>query len=265
MTEGPVIRRVRHESRFRRLAVQGVEHLTPKMLRVRFGGEELEGFTSLGFDDHIKLAFPSPASDTRPDSSGNHAADSSRQTFRDYTPRRFDAETRHLLIDFVIHDAGPATTWASAARTGQSLEIGGPRGSAIIPIEFDWHLLMGDETALPAIARRLEELPAHTTARVLVEVENESEHLPLESAADLDVIWVHRHNREPGSAEGLLQALRELSFPRGEGFAWVAAESNVARTLRGALTEAHGMRKPWIKAAGYWKRGVAGGRDRLDD
>ena len=81
---------------------------------------------------------------------------------RDYTPRRYDLDTLELDIDFVLHGDGPASTWAEQAKPGQFLHIGGPRGSMIVPDIFDSYLLIGDETALPAIARRLEGLAAES-------------------------------------------------------------------------------------------------------
>ena len=158
MSEGPQIRRVRHETKFRRLTVQQVESLTPTMRRITVGGEDLIGFASLGFDDHVKLVFPEP------DGALRHPSEETKPVMRDYTPRRFEREEGRLVLDFFIHESGPATQWAISARPGQSLGVGGPRGSFIIPTDMDWHLLIGDESALPAIGRRLEELPTGTRA-----------------------------------------------------------------------------------------------------
>src|SRR6266568_4230449 len=79
-------------------------------------------------------------------------AGSGAPVMRDYTPRRFDAVQRELDIEFALHGDGPAATWAAQAAPGQRVMIGGPRGSFIVPTDFDWHLLIGDETALPAVA-----------------------------------------------------------------------------------------------------------------
>src|SRR5262245_4225604 len=112
----PQIERVRHELRRRRLTVARVDHVARQMKRFVLRGEDLRGFTSQGFDDHVKLFFP--------DSSGEVA-------MRDFTPRRFDAQAGELWIDFFLHEAGPATKWAASAAEGDSLDIGGPKGSAI--------------------------------------------------------------------------------------------------------------------------------------
>lgn len=106
---------------------------------------------------------------------GAGKSDGPMPAMRDYTPRRYDLDTLELDIDFVLHGDGPASTWAEQAKPGQFLHIGGPRGSMIVPDMFDSYLLIGDETALPAIARRLEGLPANRRALVIVEVENGKE------------------------------------------------------------------------------------------
>src|SRR5262245_56308776 len=219
-------RRVRHEPRRRELRVKGVEKIAAHMIRVTLGGD-LEGFVSLGFDDHIKVFFPDPSApaDGEPQFVG-----------RDYTPRRYDLTTRRLDVEFAIHEAGPATRWAEQAQRGQSLRIGGPRGSFIIsPTAFDWHLLIGDETALPAIARRLTELPAGTRAVVLAEIDGPADRLTLESAADVSVTWAYRDSAAPGASDVLARTLKTLQLPKGDYYAWVACESLIAKALRAQL------------------------------
>jgi NADPH-dependent ferric siderophore reductase len=246
----PDIHRVRYELKRRLLNVQRVEHLTPNMVRVTVGGDELSGFTSQGFDDHVKLFF----------------TDTTGQTVRrDFTPRRYDASRAELLIDFALHESGPATHWASTAAKGMTLALGGPRGSSIIPTDLDSHLLIGDETALPAIGRRLDELPSTTRAWVVAEIGNESERQAFSTAANVEVIWVYRRGAAPGSADALLKALRIISVPTTGCFAWIAGESNVARRLRQFLVEERRVEKSWVKAAGYWRRGAVGAHDRIDD
>jgi NADPH-dependent ferric siderophore reductase len=255
VSNGPQIRRVRHETRFRRLTVQQVESLTPTMLRVTVGGEDLAGFVSLGFDDHVKLAFPSPDGDLRLPS----------PAMRDYTPRRYLREEGRLVLDFFIHESGPATEWAAAARPGQLLGVGGPRGSFIIPTDMDWHLLIGDESALPAIGRRLEELPAGARAIVVAEVDSEVDTVAFQSQCEFQVVWGYRRGQAQGSPDILLNLLRKLDFPAGTYFAWAAAESHVARAVRHHLIAERGADKQWIKAAGYWKRGETGTHDKIEE
>jgi NADPH-dependent ferric siderophore reductase len=239
-------RKVRHEPRRRQLEVKHVERIAAHMLRVTLGGD-LEGFVSLGFDDHVKLFFPS-----EPSVAGGEQA----MVSRDYTPRGFDPVARTLDIEFVIHDAGPATRWAEQAQPGQILNIGGPRGSFIIPTDFDWHLLIGDDTALPAIARRLGELPSGTRAVVLAEVDDPADQVTFDTAANVSVTWAHRNGADAGTSDVLARTLGMLSLPAGDYYAWVACESLTAKALRARLIADHGANPKWIRAAGYWRRGA---------
>src|SRR3984957_6329221 len=130
-------RRVRHELKMRLLQVREVSRLTPKMVRVVVGGEELAGFVSAAHDDHVKLFFPQPgqAKPVLPTSSPNgpvYPADAPRPAARDYTPRRYDPAAGTLAIDFVLHGDGPAMSWAAPARRGDFLRVGGPPGSFVV-------------------------------------------------------------------------------------------------------------------------------------
>jgi NADPH-dependent ferric siderophore reductase len=239
-------RRVRHEPRRRILTVKNVEKIAAHMIRVTLTGD-LEGFTSLGFDDHVKTFFPD----------GTTNAEGAPNTIgRDFTPRHYDRASNTLEIDFAIHDAGPATHWAAEAKPGQTLAVGGPRGSFVIPTAYDWHLLIADETGLPAISRRLAELPAGTKVVVLCEVDGPGDELKLESKADATVTWVHRNGAAAGSVETLSKALASLNVPAGDYYAWVACESLVAKELRRQLIANHGANPKWMRAAGYWRRGA---------
>jgi NADPH-dependent ferric siderophore reductase len=239
-------RRVRHEPRRRTLTIKGVEKIAAHMIRVTLSGD-LDGFTSLGFDDHIKLFFPD----------GTTGADGTPNTLsRDFTPRRHDPAANTLEIDFAIHDAGPATRWAAQARPGQTLTIGGPRGSFIIPTTYDWHLLMGDETALPAISRRLAELPSGTRAVVLAEVDGPDDELSFTTDANASVTWTHRNGAAAGASDALAKALAAAKLPSGDYYAWVACESLIAKALRRQLIADHGANPKWMRAAGYWRRGA---------
>jgi NADPH-dependent ferric siderophore reductase len=244
VSEVPRIERVRHELKRRQLTVARVVRYAPQMVRVVLTGNDLEGFTSLGFDDHVKLFFDG--------------------AMRDFTPRRYDAEARELWIDFFLHEAGPAATWASQVTPGQTLEVGGPKGSAVISLDgIDTHFFIGDETAVPAIGRRLEELPASASAIVVIEADVETEWPRFESRADVATIWVPR-DRQPGEpAHDLIEMLGTLEFPDGNSFFWVAVESRAARAIRRYLREQRGIDKDWIKAAGYWQRGAAGAHETI--
>ncbi|AWY42988.1 siderophore-interacting protein [Pseudomonas putida] len=247
------IHRVMHEIKRRRLEVLRVVDLTPRMRRITLGGPELAGFVSLGTDDHVKLLFPQNAAEQAALETlvlgGKN--DGPMPAMRDYTPRRYDLDTLELDIDFVLHGDGPASTWAEQAQPGQFLHIGGPRGSMIVPDIFDSYLLIGDETALPAIARRLEGLAANRRALVIVEVENGKEQQVLESAAQVNVIWVLRE----GGKDHLLTTVRQIQVPGGSLYAWVATESKMSRQIRRVLLDEHGLDDQYVKAVGYWRLG----------
>ncbi|MEI7052612.1 siderophore-interacting protein [Pseudomonas koreensis] len=246
------IHRVMHEIKRRKLEVLRVVDLTPRMRRITLGGPELAGFISLGTDDHVKLLFPQNAEQAAALETmvlGAGKDNGPLPEMRDYTPRRYDLEKLELDIDFVLHGDGPASTWAEQAQPGQFLHIGGPRGSMIVPDIFDSYLLIGDETALPAIARRLEGLAANRKALVVIEVENGAEQQVLESKAQVNVIWVLRD----GGKDNLLTTVKELQVPKGNLYAWVATETKVSRQIRRVLLDEHGLNEQFVKAVGYWR------------
>jgi NADPH-dependent ferric siderophore reductase len=243
-TETPVrrVQRVRHELKRRQLQVARVQTLSPHVRSITFTGADLAGFVSASFDDHLKLVLdlggPAPV-------------------MRDYTPRRFDAAAQELTIEFALHGDGPAAGWAAQAAPGQTVGIGGPRGSFIVPVDYDWHLLVGDDTALPAIARRLEELPAAAHALVLLQLADPADRRALPSAARVQLQWV-------GSAAELLSATRALDLPPGEGYAWCAGEALLMAQLRTVLVQDKGHPPQAIRAAAYWKQGAAAHHENLD-
>jgi NADPH-dependent ferric siderophore reductase len=239
-------RRVRHEARRRTLTIKQVDKIAAHMIRITLTGD-LGGFVSLGFDDHVKLFFPD----------GTTNAEGAPNTLgRDFTPRHHDPESNTLEIDFAIHDAGPATRWAAQAKPGDQLFVGGPRGSFIIPTSYDWHLLVGDETALPAIGRRLAELPAKTRAVVLAEVEGPADEIAFKTETNATVTWAYRNGAAAGASDTLAKALSKLKLPNGDYYAWVACESLTAKALRAQLIADHGANPKWMRAAGYWRRGA---------
>lgn len=248
-------RRVRHQPRRRTLTVKTVETIAAHMVRVTLTGD-LEGFVSLGFDDHIKLFFPDGTLD---------ATGAPNTLSRDFTPRRHDAAANTLAIDFALHDAGPATRWGAQARPGATLSLGGPRGSFIIPTDYDWHLLIGDETGLPAIGRRLAELPAGARAIVIGEVDGPADEIASATKADATIIWAHRNGTAPGSSDALAKKLAALQFPDGDYYAWIACESLQAKALRRQLIADHGANPKWMRAAGYWRRGAVAVHDLIED
>lgn len=242
-----IITRHRQEPKRRTLTVSKVETLTPHMIRVELESALLQDFSSLSPDDHIKLFF---------DTGGE------KPIMRDYTPRAYDTDAGTLTLDFAVHQAGPATAWAMAAKAGDRLTIGGPRGSAVVAPVFDWYLLIGDETALPAIGRRVEELPAGVKVITLAAVPEVADEQSFTTAATHEAHWVHRPVEQAADPVHLLEAVQDLALPEGKGFVWIAAEAKVARALKAYTLTTLGHPAHWMKAAGYWTEGLVDGADK---
>ncbi len=242
--------RVRHDTRRRTLTVDSVETLTPTMRRIHFVSPELHDFVSAAPDDHVKLFLPQAGGD---------------DCMRDFTPRRFDAARGMLTIDFALHQIGPATAWARTAQRGDTLDIGGPRGSSIVTDDFDWYLLIGDETALPAIGRRVEELRAGVPVITLVTVDDAAERQEFVTSAAWTAHWLYRAGQAPGDAGLIVAALSTLALPPGEGYIWIAAQTSVARAVRHYVTEQLGHPKAWLKSSGYWTEGIGAAHETIED
>jgi NADPH-dependent ferric siderophore reductase len=247
----------RHNVVLREIEVLRVERLSLHMQRVVFGGAALRGFLSPSADDHVKLFFPNSQGQLVLPTSGEGRLEFpegvERSPMRDYTPRRYDDEFNELTVDFVIHGEGPASCWAEQAQPGQRIGAGGPRGSFIVANDFDHYVMIGDETALPAIGRWLDELPYGTHAIVLVEIPGSGDRQSLSSRAQVDLSWFERSNTDAAASQLLEHALELLPTPSGDTFWWIAAESGRARRMRQYLTEERGIPKEWLRATGYWK------------
>ncbi|TNB48821.1 siderophore-interacting protein [Martelella lutilitoris] len=238
----PEIERVRHELKRRTLTVAAADYITPAMRRITFECPELADFISAAPDDHIKLFF-----DTGEE----------KPAMRDYTPRRYDNAGRSLTIDFAIHDAGPATAWAVAAKPGDWLEIGGPRGSSVVRGPVAHWLLIGDETALPAIGRRIEEQEPGTRITAVIAVPSSDDRQTFKTEADVELSWIDRAGTDATDPAPFLEALKAVALP-SRTFAWIGAEARVARAVRTFLVEERGHPLTWMNASGYWVASQAG-------
>ena len=234
------VTRVRHELRRRQLQVLRIEQLSPHVRAITFGGAEIAGFVSASFDDHVKLILP--GGDGEP-------------VMRDYTPRHHDARRGELTIEFALHGDGPAARWAARAVPGDTATIGGPRGSFVVPTDYAWHLFAGDLSALPAMARRLEELPAGSRAFVLAQVA-EADRRELPTQAQLTLQWVD-------TEAGLPAAARALALPPGEGYAWAGGEARSMAALRDILVNEKGVSRHASRISAYWKHGATGHHEDL--
>jgi NADPH-dependent ferric siderophore reductase len=265
-TNAKAVTRVRHPIKMRAATVQAIRQLSPHVVSVTFAGESLRDFTSASFDDHVKLVLPPgpelPLSlPTLGPSGAVFPEGAVRPIMRDYTPRSFDASGT-LEIEMVLHSDGPAGAWAMRAKPGDGAGIGGPKGSLVIPTSFDYHLLIGDESSLPAIARRLEELPAVARAIVVVGVEDAAEERELATRASAEIHWV---TRGKGASDAFLDAIAALRLPPGDGYAWAAGEASVMASVRRCLFETHELPRDRVRVSAYWKHGAAGHHENLGE
>lgn len=261
--------KVRHPLKARLLRVLRVERITPYLLRVTLTGDDLAGFVSASFEDHIKIYLPSapgekPVMPQIGPQGSVFPQGQAKPVMRDYTPRRYDPLTRELDIDFVLHGGGVAAAWADQAKPGSYLGIGGPRGSFVIPQEYDWHLLIGDETAIPAIGRRLAELPKGKRVLAVIETNLPGAQLEFETLADLDIQWVRCSVDQADGSSALERVVGRLQLPDGDGFIWAAGEYSSIQSIRRYLVAERGVDKSRIRAASYWRRGAPASHEVFD-
>jgi NADPH-dependent ferric siderophore reductase len=215
--------------------VTDVSWLTPSMVRVVVGGPALEGFAVGSFTDHyVKCRFA--------------------EKTRSYTVRAWDPERRLLTLDFVVHgDRGIAGPWAAQAQPGDTLEIMGPGGGYAPAPEAAWHLMVGDDAVLPAIAVSLSRVPAGVPVFAVIEVDGPEHQQPLSSPGSIDAVWVHRGSGSCRDPAVLLEAVRALALPAGVGQAFVHGEANAVRVIRRHLVLDRGLPATALSASGYWK------------
>ncbi|MFE0649945.1 siderophore-interacting protein [Streptomyces sp. NPDC059534] len=235
------------------------ERITPHMVRVVLGGPGLDAFDAAEYTDHyVKLLFaPEGVSYPEPFDMERIREEFPREqwpTTRTYTVRAWDAEQRELTVDFVVHgDEGLAGPWAARAQAGDTVRFLGPGGGYTPDPTADWHLLVGDESALPAIAVALERLPAGARVHAFVEISDAAEEQKFATAAGVDVTWLHRGDRPAG--EALVEAVRSLDFPAGDVHAFVHGEAGFVKDLRRHLRLDRGVTRERLSISGYWRLG----------
>lgn len=235
------------------------ERLTPHMVRVVLGGEGLDGFAEpAGADAYVNCFFlPAGAAYSPP-----FDADEVRGLPRDQRPyprrmtvRRWDAARGELELDIAVHgEVGYAGQWALAAEAGDRLQVRGPAGDFTPPATVDGHLLVGDESAWPAIAACAEAVPAGAPVWAVVEVDTAADELPLASPGDLSVTWLHRDGvADPTSL--MVEAVRALDLPAGRLSAFVHGEADSIREVRRHLLTNRLVDPADLSCSPYWRRG----------
>jgi NADPH-dependent ferric siderophore reductase len=223
------------ERRVLSTTVRETTRLTPEMVRIVVDGDDLAGFGAGAFTDHyVKCRFGDKT--------------------RSYTVRDWDPDRRRLTLDFVVHgDHGIAGPWAAQAQVGDTLEMMGPGGGYAPDPDADWHLMVGDDAVVPAIAASLERVPVGVPAFAVIEVSSPEYEPPLQSPGDLRVTWLHRAGGPGEHPEAQLAAVAALELPAGRGHAFVHGEATAVRLVRRHLVLERGLPAGSLSASGYWK------------
>jgi NADPH-dependent ferric siderophore reductase len=248
------------------------EQVSPHVVRVVLGGTGFDTFTPNDYtDSYCKVVFvkddvdvaglPTPLTI---DSFGDLPAEQ-QPVVRTFTVRWADPQRREIAIDFVVHgDHGVAGPWAAAAQPGKSAYLMGPSGAYSPDPAADWHLLAGDEAALPAISVALEALPNDAVAKVFIEVAGPDDEIPLTSKANADINWIYRGGRadlvpddRAGDNAPLIAAVKEAEWLPGQVHVFIHGEAQtVMHNLRPYIRKERGVDAKWAASiSGYWRRG----------
>ncbi|TCB93426.1 siderophore-interacting protein [Micromonospora zingiberis] len=291
--------------------IRAVRRLSPSFIRITFTGPDLDRFADNGYDQRIKLALPLPGQrgvylPQGPDWYAQWRAlpEHRRNPIRTYTARAVRPHLHELDVDLVLHgDGGPATRWARRVRPGDEIAIAGPDagydgdhgGLEFRPPSTARLLLAGDETAVPAISGICERLPLLARGRVLLEVPEAADVLPLTAPPGVEVTWLPRNGARHGdrlvdavatAADELLRGRADLpvgvgapatvgagvpvddvdvdrtilwevpdALPSAPLYAWLAGEAGVIRNLRRHLVTDCALDRRAVAFMGYWRQG----------
>jgi NADPH-dependent ferric siderophore reductase len=247
------------------------EQVTSHMIRIVLGGSGFDTFTPSEYtDSYVKLVFVAddvdvaalPGPLTLDSFAGLPAA--KQPVVRTMTVRRADPVAREIAIDVAVHgEHGTAGQWAATAEPGQPAYLMGPSGAYAPDPAADWHLLAGDETALPAISVALEALPANAIGQVFIETADPADEIPLTAPAGVQVNWVFRGGRadlvgedRAGDHAPLVEAVKSFLWLPGQVHIFVHGEAQaVMHNLRPYIRKDRGVEAKWASISGYWRRG----------
>lgn len=235
--------------------------LTPHLVRIVAGGPGITAVEDNGSTDaYTKMLFLPPGSRLTPPYDMERLREELPiellPSTRTYSIRRFDLEAGRIWIDFVTHgDEGVAGPWAANAQPGDPVVLGGIGGGYAPDPSADWHLLAGDESAIPAIASALEAMPADAVGVALIEVQNAAEQLELDAPAGIEVRWLHRGDSEAGTTELLVDAVRGLDWRAGRVQVFAHGERGAMKALRPHLTDERGVDRTQLSLSAYWAYG----------
>ncbi|CAI8376822.1 MAG: Vibriobactin utilization protein ViuB [Acidimicrobiales bacterium AG-410-I20] len=238
--------------------VKKITKISPNMVRIVFGDGDLSNFESTSFTDQYINAYfvPEEANYSVPFDLEHARAsgDAYRPRPRRFTVRQWEPETEQLTIDFVTHgDKGYAGIWAQRATIGDRLQFKGPNGSYAPADEVDWHLLAGDESALPAISASVETISDSKPCIVFLIVDGPENQIDFSSSPIHEINWVYRSEAiDPETA--LLEAIREHQFQEGEFDVFIHGEAGEVRAIRKHLILERGVNIENASISPYWRR-----------
>lgn len=235
--------------------------LGSRMVRVVLGGPGLDGFTSTGdADEYVNCSFlPVEATYAPPfqDDSVRDLPRELRPYARRITVRSWSSARSELTLDIAAHgDVGHAGRWALGAVPGDRLQFRGPAGGYRPHPDADAFLFVGDESALPAIAVCAEAVPDGRPVTVVIEVDDATSEIPLQSPGILDVHWIHRATHQGDPDTLLVDAVEKLVRPGGRVSAFVHGEAAATRAVRRLLLGSGLVSQELLSCSPYWRRGL---------
>ncbi|MGO3885640.1 MAG: siderophore-interacting protein [Mycetocola sp.] len=242
------------------LTVTATEQLSPHLVRVFFSGGPAEVYGNLPASDaYMKLHFAVDGRTLTPPvdlvALREEEGPDNLPVRRTYSLREFNTTTGDLAIDFVVHgDEGIAGPWAAAATPGQTLVASSPGGMYAPDAAADAHLLLGDESALPAVAAALERMDAQASGHAFIEVAGPDEVISLQHPDGVDLHWLFRDGAAAGTVHLLADALRALPWPDGDVQVFAHGEREQMKAIR-AITKEHGVERGRLSLSGYWALG----------
>lgn len=235
--------------------------LSPRLVRLVLGGPGMSAVEDNGYTDaYTKMLFAHPDTNLTPpydlEALRAELAPELMPSRRTYTIRKFDLENNQLWIDFVVHGSeGIAGPWADTAQPGDVAVLGGIGGGYSPDADADWHLLAGDDAAIPAIAAALEAMPRDAQGVALIEVNDERDHLDIDSPEGVEVTWLHRDGREAGTTTMLADAIRDVAWRDGRVQVFAHGERGEMKALRPYFTEVRGLDRSQLSFSAYWAHG----------